>query len=457
MKEPKKKSSFGNRILYCCMALVLILTLSGCSTDQKEALSIVSEPVEIGSIAETMRLIGNVEPAQYSELSWKTSGVIESVEVSPGDQVEAGQTLATLSEESMSADSLTAEVSMIEAEDALEELLNSKTAKAQAYKDLRDAEMARQDAELFTEGLNYPVASQSEIDAAEKLMIGARDAYQIALDDFEGVKLRDEIDEERTKKYATLQSALTEYASAYDLWLYYVDNTSDMTKSVAKASSNEAEEVYQSALKEFKTYQESFVRAVDQANAEVALDNAVTNYNKRSLIAGISGEVTQMSLAVGDYVIRGSYGIRIDDLDELHISLNVSEIDVNRLQDGQAAEIVLDAQPDKTYEGVVRYISSYATNNSYNVTYKAVVAFEHPDDDVKVGMTGEIKIVLAEKENCLLVPSAAVQSDSQGTFVEVVEDGDQIKTVYVTTGLEDNGMIELLSDNVQAGDQVRIR
>ena len=130
---------------------------------------------------------------------------------------------------------------------------------------------------------------------------------------------------------------------------------------------------------------------------------------------------------------------------------------MNHLRDGQAAEIVLDAQPDKKYEGVVRYISSYATNNSYNVTYKAVVAFENPDDDVKVGMTGEIKIVLAEKENCLLVPSAAVQSDSQGTFVEVVEDGDQIKTVYVTTGLEDNGMIELLSDNVQAGDQVRIR
>jgi hypothetical protein len=117
--------------------------------------------------------------------------------------------LATLIDRLDAASSIAAEADKISAEDDLEELLVSETAKATAYKNLRDAEVALRDAEKLAEGLNYPIADQSEIDGRRKSMIAARDAYQNAVADYEGVKLRDYYDEERMKKYETLQNALT--------------------------------------------------------------------------------------------------------------------------------------------------------------------------------------------------------------------------------------------------------
>ncbi len=439
------------------LPLFILLFIVGCSRSQQAALTaeIQSEAVTRGTVHNSLILVGNVEASQSSELSWKTSGVVDSVSVKVGDKVESGQVLATLLTDSMPASSIAAEADKISAEDDLEELLVSETAKATAYKNLRDAEVALRDAEKLAEGLNYPIADQSEIDAAEKAMIAARDAYQNAVADYEGVKLRDYYDEERMKKYETLQNALTAYAQAYDLWLYYVNNAPEITKKVTAASAKEAQASYEAALKEFKTYQVSFVRKQDQADAEATLEDAVTAYNARSLIADLTGTVTVVNTAAGDYVEKGQSGLRIDDLSTIYISLDISEVDVNDLKDGMKAEITLDAQPTKVYQGTVRYISAFASENDYNVTYRAVVAFEQPDELVKVGMTGEIKIILSEKPDCLLVPSSAIREGDNGSYVEVVVDGT-LTPVSVITGVEENGMVEIVSGNLNEGDLVKV-
>ncbi len=437
--------------------LILAIVLSGCALRSGNAQdgTVQTASVTRGSIADVLPLTGNVESAQHSELNWQISGVVESVSVAIGDTVEKDQVLAVLRTDSMPAAIISSETEMIDAEEALDKLLISETAKAQAYKNLRDAEVTKQDNEKAAEGLNYPVASQSQIESAEKAMIGARDAYDHAKADYEGVKLRDQIDAERMEKYSTLQTTLTAYAKAYDLWQYYVNNTTDMTKSVAKATADHAADAYETALKEFKTYQLSFVRKEDQLSAEVKLDTALSTYKKRFLVADIPGIVTKIAAEEGGYVVKGTTGIRIDDTSAYYLSLNVSEVDVNRLQDGQAAQIVLDSQADKVYYGTVRYISSYTSSSSNNVTYRAVVSFDNPDASVKIGMTGEVRIMISEKADSLLIPSSALQTDELGGFVEVLKDGAFTREA-VTTGNENNGLIEIQTGDLNPGDQVKV-
>ena len=87
-------------------------------------------------------------------------------------------------------------------------MLISAAAKIKAYQEMIDKEKALADAKKFLEGLNYPVASASDLKSAEKAMIAARDAYEIAQADFEGVKLRAETDPERYQKKDALQKAI---------------------------------------------------------------------------------------------------------------------------------------------------------------------------------------------------------------------------------------------------------
>ena len=91
--------------------------------------------------------------------------------------------------------------------------------------------MALRDAELFAEGLKYPIADQEEIDAAKKALDGAKDAYDNASEEYQSVILRDHLDEQKKSLYEKLQSTLNAYAKAYDLWLYDVNNTSETQKT----------------------------------------------------------------------------------------------------------------------------------------------------------------------------------------------------------------------------------
>jgi len=137
------------------LPLFILLFIVGCNRSQQAAptAEIPSEAVTRGTVHNSLILVGNVEASQSSELSWKTSGVVDSVSVKVGDKVESGQVLATLLTDSMPASSIAAEADKISAEDNLEELLVSETAKATAYKNLRDAEVALRDAEKLAEAI----------------------------------------------------------------------------------------------------------------------------------------------------------------------------------------------------------------------------------------------------------------------------------------------------------------
>jgi multidrug efflux pump subunit AcrA (membrane-fusion protein) len=109
-------------------------------------------------------------------------------------------------------------------------------------------------------------------------------------------------------------------------------------------------------------------------------------------------------------------------------------------------------------DGKVSYIAPAADNSNGVVTYAVRVSFPDNDPKVKVGMTADLDIVTARKDDVLLVPNTALLPKGAGRVVQVPMTDAQgrpttPREVEVTTGLSDGTMTEILS-GLNEGDQV---
>lgn len=195
--------------------------------------------------------------------------------------------------------------------------------------------------------------------------------------------------------------------------------------------------------------------AVDQAEqslkqAQIALENA-------TLTAPFSGVISAVNIVPGSSVGSGTTApITLINRNPLHVDMSLSENDVAKVQADQPVTLTIDALADWTAEGTVSYIAPAATESNGVVTYKVRVDFPDSDERVKVGMTANISIVTATKENVLLVPSTALLPKGTGQVVQVPNEqtGQQQPTeIDVQTGLSDGTYTEIVS-GLSEGQQI---
>ena len=267
---------------------------------QQQTLSV---PATAGTIQSVVTFVGNVTSGQTSALTWKTDGVIESVNVELGDYVEKGDILATLERDSLNAAVLNSEVPLIEARENLDELLVSETAKASAYKELKDKEAALSDAEKYRESLKYPHATVGDIQYWSEQVTIYKQYYDEALQSLnDAVSWKNSPDETYYNLYeerrTNMLNALSQYAEVYNNYLYYSGTATENDTEQASADIDVAQSDYEKAVKNFATYAE-YPRQKDIAAAENTLSQAEDTYNRRSIVADISGVVTVENARAG--------------------------------------------------------------------------------------------------------------------------------------------------------------
>ncbi len=136
------------------------------------------------------------------------------------------------------------------------------------------------------------------------------------------------------------------------------------------------------------------------------------------------------------------------------MDLKLSENDVAKAQLGQPVALTIDALKDWQAAGTVSYIAPSSETSNGVVTYAVRVSFPDRDDRVKVGMTANLVITTAKKDNVLVVPSTALLPKGAGHAVQVVSaDGKTTSEVDVQTGLSDGTNTEITS-GLNAGDKV---
>jgi HlyD family secretion protein len=174
-----------------------------------------------------------------------------------------------------------------------------------------------------------------------------------------------------------------------------------------------------------------------------------------NLTAPFDGTVTALNIQPGDLVSPGTAAMQVDDLSNRYVDLQVSEVDIDKVQNGQAAQLTFDAIPDQTYDGKVVQVGQVGTTSSGVVNYIVTVQITDADQQVKAGMTAAANITTSALTNALLVPSRAIRV--VGTQHDVyVPRSQQIVPVQVQVGLTPDTMSQIVSGNVQAGDQVLV-
>ncbi len=230
-------------------------------------------------------------------------------------------------------------------------------------------------------------------------------------------------------------------------------------------------------------------------SARASVDEAAENLRRTSIVAPMSGTVSQLNVELGERVVgtsqmAGTVMLRIANLNQMEVRVDVNENDIIRINKGDTAIIDVDSYTrlEKTFKGIVTQIASTANNKIsddavtefevririLNESFRDLVEENGIQNPFKPGMTASVEILTDKKENITVVPLAAVTTrsaedlenesdedqldqparliDDYKEVVFVHEDGTA-KMVEVKTGISDYENIEVIS-GLQAGQEV---
>lgn len=191
-------------------------------------------------------------------------------------------------------------------------------------------------------------------------------------------------------------------------------------------------------------------------SAQGTVEAAQTAYNNTILKAPADGTITQVNTKVGQLATAMQPVFVLQNINALHAEAYVSEANVASLKIGQLVDYTFDALgPDKHFKGQILTIDPASTVISGVVNYLVKAGLPNIPE-IKPGMTVNMIVLVATRENALAVSSSAIINQNGGQYVRVI-DNPKTKTyhqVKVQTGLAaDGGLMEILS-GLSAGQEI---
>lgn len=153
-----------------------------------------------------------------------------------------------------------------------------------------------------------------------------------------------------------------------------------------------------------------------EANAKIkqgALDKAKADLDHCTITSPIDGVVISRSVDVGQTVAASLQAPVIfqiaNDLTKMQIDSNVAEADVGVVKVGQDVDFTVDAFPTQTFHGKVVQVRNAPITVQNVVTYDTVIGVSNPELKLKPGMTANVSIIAARKDNVLQIKNAALR------------------------------------------------
>ena len=370
--------------------------------------------IERGNLIATVGATGTVRARQTTTLVWQTTGTVEVVNVQIGDQVKADDVLASLSKTSLSQNLILAEADLVSAQQAMKDLLESDTARAQAWIVLRDAEDDYERAYDYREYLNYPI-KKTRVDLVKQVT-----PYGV-------------VDVPRTKTYK-------------------VEGTEE-EKAKADADLDLKEAQYEDAKRVYERLADG-PNEDDLAAAQARIDATQATINMARLTAPFAGTVTEAQPLPGDQVSTGTLAFRVDDLDSLLVDVELSEVDINSVTVGQTVTLSFDAILGQEYEGQVIKVAQAGTVVGGVVNFTVTVELTGADEFVKPGMTAAVNIVVKEINDAVLVPNRAVRLVDGDRVVFVMGEEGMPEKVEIRLGSSSDTMSVVVGGDLTEGDTI---
>jgi len=460
--------------------------------------SIQTATVAKENLEETVLATGQVVSGTDLDLGFQTGGIVRKVYVKAGDKVSAGQTLAFLDQSIASANLTSAKGALAQAQASYEKLLAGTTLEnIKIYEDAVDS--AQHDlGGAYLSALNTLDDAYAKIYNALTKVSTLQSDYFYLLDQ-QGVRVASSKDKLNTgvsniKNYLDIakggysntdidnalaqalvslnnaSSALGAIREVCDEGVYYsrVSATDKTAIDTQRTNINAALTSVTDAKQSAASYKIALQKAqhqldlqkapptpadLDSAEAQIIsaqgqVDSALAALNNLIIVAPSSGTITEVDVKVGEQATAMAKAIVLQDISNLHAEASVSEANIASLAVGQNIDYTFDALgPDEHFFGTVLSINPASTVISGVVDYEIKGSIEDAPN-IKPGMTANMSILIAKKENALSVPSTAVINKNNKKYVRVVDDLKKFTyhEAEVQTGIQaDGGVIEILS------------
>ena len=213
---------------------------------------------------------------------------------------------------------------------------------------------------------------------------------------------------------------------------------------------------------------------IKQTNIE--LSTAKINLGYTKITAPRDGTVVSVQVEEGQTVNANQTTptiVNIADLSHVKMKMQIAEGDITKIKVGTPVEYSILSEPTKKFQTTVSSIdpglttlsdgsygssssskSSYSSSSSSSsaVYYYAQSIVDNKDGILRIGMTTQNELLIANVEDAIIVPSIGIKKDENGTFVYVLKDGKPVKTA-VKTGIKDNLDTQIIS-GINEGDEI---
>ncbi len=371
--------------IWLIVLVVLLGTIgvaASVSYSKRGIVTVQTGKVAVQDLTSVVTASGEIKPRNYINIGSEAFGRLTAIYVKEGDRVKKGQVLARLQSVQAEAD--------LKAQQAA---VNSAAADAAA------AEAAARAAE------ENILTAKASVDRARAELERARTSFT-----------RDQ------QLFAARLIAQQQY------------DTSKATYDASQAALREAE----ARLSQVTVQRQQFASQVAAAQRRVAQLQATTqrfqdSLNKTIVDAPIDGIVTNLPVRVGETMVvgiqnaPGSTIMTIADMSLITAEVKVDETDIVNVALGQAADITVDAIPNKTLKGKVIEIGNTAILRSTGLAasqsnissqeakdFKVVIAIDNPPEEIRPGLSCTAKVTTATRQNVLTIPIQALTVRQKG-------------------------------------------
>lgn len=480
--------------MYVGIAVVLgILLVLLITKKEKADQTLVTATVETGDVTNAISVSGFIEAKNTAQLAFPTTGIVTDVLVAEGDTVAVGDILATQAATELVAKRTQAVAALNGATAALAEVTTGPTAEARAVTaatlrnaadtlDQVEAEQAEKVATAYSTLLSSNLEARSlnsderatpptitgSYTCAEEGMYtitvyrsGALSGYSYAVTGLEDLVETAYTDQPGTLGTCGLYLQFTDgdqYSGSE--WTIDVPNTAgasyvanknaydqaliNQTNAIAAADNNLTLAEEESALANATARTEVVTQkraAVTEAQARVnEIDAAISD---RSIVAAFAGTITDVDILPGE-TAGAEPVITLLATDTFELTARIPEIDINKLQVDQVAEVVFDAADNTTLTGIVTYISPLATEIDGVAYFETTITLDEEPAWIRSGLNADIDIITAASTDTLRIPRRFLYTQPDGSYVVRTQtDGTIASTTVEVLLLGNDGYVSI--------------
>jgi multidrug efflux pump subunit AcrA (membrane-fusion protein) len=452
-------------IIIAAVVVVLIAALAAFFLISRGGVAVETAEVRTRELAVTVLASGSVTAGESRDVYAEAQGLVKSVEVKDGENVQTGDILLTLDDGALAAQLAQAKSGLAQAKSGL--------AQAQAAGTTASSSIAAAEASLQAAQTGLQAAKDAQASAKRLLSLseevlenaqaavkaleqsGAAATNPAALLQAKGAVTQAEASVEQAKSgVAQAKSGVAQAKGG-------VAQAKAGVKQAKAANPNSAVKAAKSGVSAANQGVSMAQKAVDAAVITAPIDGTVLFAPSAAAMAaaaqgGSASDVPGATLEKGSAVTPGSPVFTIVNSDKLSFTVEVDEADVPKIETGQTATVTLDSFDGEEYKATVSKIATKAkTTLTGGTVFEVEMSFDAPEAQIKLGMKGDATIEIQTLPDALTVPIEALFSEGGTDYVFVMDADNTLQRTDVQAGTTTETDVEL-TGGVEAGKTVAL-